>query len=151
MNINFLTCSVQIQGVFILFKEIYSVIIKLQFLFRFLLHGLNFKLRPLTNFNQTYLSFFRSRDRQISQKGNDGDDKNEQEGLLDSYKPTFFDEISRRRRCVLTKFSPIQIYKLQIVEITKYLYLESSRTCQFTLHSKIPLGLTLICQISKVL
>ena len=51
------------------------------------------------------LFFFRSRDRQISQKGNDGDDKNEQEGLLESYKPTFFDEISRRRRCVLTKFS----------------------------------------------
>ena len=58
-----------------------------------------------SDFNETF--FFRSRDRQISQKGNDGDDKNEQEGLLDSYKPTFFDEISRRRRCVLTKFSPI--------------------------------------------
>ena len=60
----------------------------------------------LNNFNQTNF-FFRSRDRQISQKGNDGDDKNEQEGLLESYKPTFFDEISRRRRCVLTEFSPI--------------------------------------------
>ena len=59
----------------------------------------------LSNFNETYVFFFRSRDRQISQKGNDGDDKNEQEGLLESYKPTFFDEISRRRRCVLTKFS----------------------------------------------
>ena len=38
---------------------------------------------------------YRSRDRQNSQKD---DDKNDEvEGLLESYKPTFFDEISRER------------------------------------------------------